>query len=96
LNSTEAFGLVQVEAMMNSVPSVASALPGVRQPVTMHGMGRVARIGDAAHLAECILEVLDEPAKFRGDVEFIQKAYDPNSIAAEYEKLFSHLMKKGK
>ena len=96
LNSTEAFGLVQVEAMMNGVPSVASALPGVRQPVTMHSMGRVARTGDSAHLAECILEVLDEPQKFRGDTALISKAYDPNSIAAEYEKLFSRLVKKGR
>jgi glycosyltransferase involved in cell wall biosynthesis len=96
LNSTEAFGLVQIEAMMNGVPSVPSALPGVRQPVSMHGMGRVARIGDSARLAECILEVLDEPGKFRGDVELIKKSYQPNSIAAEYEELFSRLMKKGK
>ena len=96
LNSTEAFGLVQIEAMMNGVPCVPSALPGVRQPVTMHGMGRVARIGDAAHLAECILEILDEPQKFRGDIESIKKAYNPDSIAAEYEKLFARLMKKEK
>ena len=39
LNSTEAFGLVQVEAMMNNVPCVASALPGVRRPVQMHRDG---------------------------------------------------------
>lgn len=96
LNSTEAFGLVQIEAMMNGVPSVASALPGVRQPVKMHGMGRVARIGDAADLAGCILEVLDEPKKFRGDVELIRKAYKPDSISAEYENLFERLMKKGR
>jgi glycosyltransferase involved in cell wall biosynthesis len=96
LNSTEAFGLVQIEAMMNSVPCVASALPGVRQPVMMHGMGRVARIGDSAHLAECILEVLEEPEKFRGDIESIKASYNPDSIAAEYEKLFERLMKKGK
>src|ERR1051326_6981080 len=42
LNSTEAFGLVQIEAMLNGVPCVPSALPGVRQPVLMHGMGRRA------------------------------------------------------
>jgi glycosyltransferase involved in cell wall biosynthesis len=42
LNSTEAFGLVQIEAMMNGVPVVPSALPGVRMPVRMHGMGRVS------------------------------------------------------
>jgi glycosyltransferase involved in cell wall biosynthesis len=62
----------------------------------MHGMGRVARIGDPAHLAECILEVLDEPQKFRGDIASIKKAYKPDSIAAEYEKLFERLMKKGR
>jgi glycosyltransferase involved in cell wall biosynthesis len=93
LNSTEAFGLVQIEAMMNGVPSVPSALPGVRQPVRMHGMGRVARIGDSVDLAEAILEVLDEPEKFRGNIESIKKSYNPDSIAAEYEKLFESLMK---
>ncbi len=91
LNSTEAFGLVQIEAMMNNVPSVPSALPGVRQPVKMHGMGCVSQIGDAASLAESILEVLDHPEKYRGDVPDIKKAYDPDSIAAEYEKLFAKL-----
>ncbi|HEX2996970.1 MAG TPA: glycosyltransferase family 4 protein, partial [Anaerolineales bacterium] len=92
LNSTEAFGLVQIEAMMNGVPCVASALPGVRQPVLMHGMGRVAKIGDPADLAVCLLEVLDKPEKYRGDSAAIRKAYDPDSIAAEYEKLFGRLM----
>jgi len=94
LNSTEAFGLVQIEAMMNGVPSVASALPGVRMPVKMHGMGRVARIGDASSLAESVLAVLDEPEKFRGDAESIKRSYDPDTVAAEYEKLFEGLMKK--
>jgi glycosyltransferase involved in cell wall biosynthesis len=96
LNSTEAFGLVQIEAMMNGVPCVPSTLPGVRQPVLMHGMGRVARIGEPDDLAACLLEVLDEPEKYRGDVEAIKRAYNPDAIAAEYEKLFKRLLKKGK
>ena len=96
LNSTEAFGLVQIEAMMNGVPCVPSALPGVRQPVTMHNTGRVAKIGDSMDLAACILEVLDHPDKYKGDTEAIKKAYDPDSIAVEYEKLFGRLMKKGR
>ncbi|MFZ5880665.1 MAG: glycosyltransferase family 4 protein [Chloroflexota bacterium] len=91
LNSTEAFGLVQIEAMMNNVPSVPSALPGVRQPVKLHGMGRVSKIGDAASLAESILDVLDHPQQFRGDMDGIRRTYDPVSIAAEYEKLFAKL-----
>jgi len=94
LNSTEAFGLVQIEAMMNGVPSVPSALPGVRQPVTMHRMGRVSTIGDSTSLAESILEVLNEPRKYKGDIEGIKKSYNPDSIAQEYEKLFAQLMGK--
>jgi len=94
LNSTEAFGLVQIEAMMNGVPCVPSALPGVRQPVIMHGMGRVANIGDSVSLAESILDVLENPQKFKGDIESIKNSYNPDSIAQEYEKLFERLMGK--
>ena len=94
LNSTEAFGLVQVEAMMNGVPSVPSALPGVRQPVLMHGMGCVAEIGDSASLAGAILEVLDDADKFKGNPSEIARQYDPDTIAMEYEKLFVRLMEK--
>jgi glycosyltransferase involved in cell wall biosynthesis len=94
LNSTEAFGLVQIEAMMNGVPSVPSALPGVRRPVQMHGMGLVSQIGDSASLAESILGVLDDPQKYRGDIEAIKNSYNPDSIAQEYEKLFQRLMKR--
>ena len=94
LNSTEAFGLVQIEAMLNGVPCVASALPGVRMPVQLHKMGRVARIGDPASLAESILEVLDGPKKFGDELATLKKTYAPDTIAAEYEKLFEILMRK--
>lgn len=93
LNSTEAFGLVQIEAMMNGVPCVPSALPGVRQPVKMHGMGIVSEIGNPESLAGAILQVLDNPEKYRGDMDALKKAYDPTSIAQTYEKLFERLKK---
>ena len=91
LNSTEAFGLVQIEAMLNGVPSVPSALPGVRQPVKMHNMGVVSEIGNSESLANAILDVLDHKEKYRGNIPAIQTAYDPDSIAQEYEKLFAKL-----
>jgi glycosyltransferase involved in cell wall biosynthesis len=94
LNSTEAFGLVQIEAMLNGVPCVASALPGVRMPVQMHGMGRVASIGDPDSLGRCLLEVLGDPARFRGDIASIRKAYDPDVVAAQYEELFEELLRR--
>jgi glycosyltransferase involved in cell wall biosynthesis len=93
LNSTEAFGLVQIEAMLNNVPCAASALPGVRRPIQMTGMGLVTPIGDTAALASAILQILAEPQKYRRDPAEIARAYDPDFVAAEYEKLFQKLGK---
>lgn len=94
LNATEAFGLVQIEAMMNGVPSVPSALPGVRRPVQMHNMGVVSEIGNSESLANSILEVLGNKEKYRGDVNAITTTYNPDSVAQEYETLFAKLMRK--
>lgn len=94
LNSTEAFGLVQVEAMLNGVPCIASALPGVRRPVQMHKMGEVIPIGDAPALADALLKVLDDRGKYQCDTADLARIYDPDSVAAEYEKLFAKLMGK--
>jgi glycosyltransferase involved in cell wall biosynthesis len=91
LNSTEAFGLVQIEAMMNGVACVASALPGVRQPVMTTGMGKVVPIGDANALADAILDILDRPVDYRKDPHEIARRFTPQAIAAEYEQLFEKL-----
>ena len=91
LNSTEAFGLVQIEAMMNGTPSIASALPGVRQPAIRHGMGEIVPIGDSAALAEALIRILSEPEKYRSDPEVIEKEYEPDTIAAAYENLFDEI-----
>ncbi len=94
LNSTEAFGLVQVEAMMHNVPCVASALPGVRRPVQMHEMGKVVPIGDSSALAEALLEILADREKYHCDTTALAKLYDPDTVAQEYEELFAKLMKR--
>jgi glycosyltransferase involved in cell wall biosynthesis len=91
LNSTEAFGLVQIEAMMNGVPCVASALPGVRQPVLTTGMGKVVPIGDAGALADAILDILNCPADYHKDALEIERRFTPQTIAAWYERLFENL-----
>jgi len=94
LNSTEAFGLVQVEAMMNNVPCVVSALPGVRRPVQMHGMGKVVPVGDSKALAEALLEIFARKEKYRCEPAALARLYDPETVAAEYEKLFEQLLNK--
>jgi glycosyltransferase involved in cell wall biosynthesis len=94
LNSTEAFGLVQVEAMINNIPCVASALPGVRRPVQMHAMGKVVPIGDPSALAEALLEIFARKEEYRCDTVTLANLYDPDTVAAEYEKLFEQLLNK--
>jgi len=91
LNSTESFGLVQIEAMMNCVPVVASNLPGVRQPATITGMGAIAAIGDADDLATKMLEVLDDPDRFAGDPPAVTRRFTPDNCAASYESLYDEL-----
>ena len=92
LNSTEAFGLVQIEAMLNGVPCVASDLPGVRQPVRQHAMGKIIPIGDSAALAEAAITVLKDPPAYQGDPRAIAQRYQPDTIAIEYEGLFAEML----
>jgi len=92
LNSTETFGLVQIEAMMQGTPTVASNLPGVRQPPRMTGMGEVADIGDAESLAAEIVKILNHPGHYQGDPGEISRMFDPLTNAAAYEKLYGRLL----
>lgn len=57
VNSTEAFGIVQVEAMFNGTPVVASNLPGVRVPILKTKMGELAEPKNPESLAKAILKV---------------------------------------
>lgn len=91
LNSTEAFGLVQIEAMINGTPSIASNLPGVRQPVMLHQMGRVVPIGDSASLSQALLDVIANKAKYLRNPDPIRERYNPDTIASEYENLFAEM-----
>lgn len=91
LNSTESFGLVQVEAMMNGVPVIASNLPGVRQPVTMTGMGEITPIGDAPALAAALIRVLGDKQQYLRPGPPIAQSFSPDQTAREYLHLFNTL-----
>ncbi len=91
LNSTESFGLVQVEAMLHGVPCVASDLPGVRQPVRMTGMGGIAPVGDAAGLADTVLQILEHRAEYYRPKAEISAMFAPEQTAAAYEQLFAEI-----
>jgi glycosyltransferase involved in cell wall biosynthesis len=92
INNTETFGLVQIEAALCGTPTVASALPGVRMPTRMTGMGRTAPPRDPAALADAILEVLARRADYVRPRAPIEAQFAPASTAARYEKLFEELL----
>jgi glycosyltransferase involved in cell wall biosynthesis len=94
INKTESFGMVQIESMSCGTPVIASDMPGVRQPVRSTGMGKIVPPRDSKALETALLEVLERPEKFGGDSQAITQRYSPETIAAEYEQVFSQVMKK--
>jgi glycosyltransferase involved in cell wall biosynthesis len=92
LNSTETFGLVQVEAMLCGVPSIASDLPGVRQPVLQTGMGEVVPVGDSQALAGAIIRVFGDRASYVRPRGEIAARWNTGRTAAAYEALFERLL----
>lgn len=57
INKTEAFGIVQAEAMLFGKPVIASDLPGVRVPINETGMGILVEPKNANKIAAAILEI---------------------------------------
>ncbi len=96
LNSTESFGLVQVEAMLCGTPSIASNLPGVRQPPRMTGMGAVVPIGDAEALAEAIHRVLRSPEDYARPRSLIEQTFSLERTVGGYEDLFDRVVRAAK
>ena len=90
-NSTESFGMAQVEAMLAGTPVVATDIPGVREAVRLTGMGRLVPPRDALALARAISTVLGDPDAYVCPEGEISARFDPEVTVDFYEQLFAEL-----
>ena len=86
LNSFEAFGLVQLEAMSHGKPVIVSDLRGVRIPIQYTGNGLLFRRGDVKELVKCIEYYYQNLKEI--DNKHIQNSYIKYFNQENFKKLF--------
>ncbi len=93
INQTEAFGMVQAEAMIAGTPIVASNLPGVRIPIRLTKMGLVVEPKNSEKLSQVILEVLKNKNKYSNKilVNNAKKIFDIKKVYKFYDQLLTTL-----
>jgi glycosyltransferase involved in cell wall biosynthesis len=91
INATEAFGMVQVEAMLCGTPVVCSDLPGARVPVLETGMGEIAKKKDSKDLAAKIVKVLNNRSDYVKKKKIVEDVFAPEKLLSSYEKLLRPL-----
>jgi len=94
INRTEAFGLVQIEAMLCGTPVVASDLYGVRTIIENTKMGLVSEKGNNNSLAECIIKVLSSPFEYIKPREEILSFYSNKKSLEDHIKCYEMVIKK--
>jgi len=92
VNSTESFGMVQVEAALCGTPTVASALPGVRVVARLTGMGLTVPPRDSRALADAVCEIIANRSTYIRPYSEIAEHFSPSTIAMHYEHLFESLL----
>ncbi len=78
INQTEAFGMVQAEAMLSGTPVIATNLPGVRIPIRLTKMGILIPPKNVKQMTKAIKEILKNKSK-----------YANNTLTANAKRIFS-------
>jgi len=92
LNSTEAFGMAQAEAMICGTPVIGTDIPGVREVVRRTGMGEIVPPHNAEALAQALIRVLHNRSQYIRPRSEIRSIFDPEQPPQQYEALFSTLL----
>ncbi|MCW2529514.1 MAG: glycosyl transferase group 1 [Pseudonocardiales bacterium] len=91
VNSLEAFGIVQVEAMIAGVPSIATDIPGVRTPVQKTEFGFVVPPHNPSAIATAIGALRRQPFDRAAGGRRTRELYGAANTINEYEELFREL-----
>lgn len=91
INSLEAFGIVQVEAMMLGVPCLVTDLPGVRMPIHHTGFGRVVPTRDAAAITKALEDMSSADFDREQGARISRDLYSAENVIARHSALFQSL-----
>ena len=91
VNAFEAFGIVQVEAMMAGVPALASDLPGVRTPVQETGFGVVTAPRDVAGIAAGLAQLRRAGLDREAGARRARERYALSTVIDAYEQVLAEL-----
>ena len=89
INAFEAFGIVQVVAMMAGVPAVVSDLPGVRTVVGNTGFGAVVSPGDVTGLTAALARLRDDPPEPVAGRTSAAALYSVDAVLDAYDAVFA-------
>lgn len=91
INQTEAFGMVQAEAMVAGTPVVATNLPGVRMPIRLTKMGLIIEAKNSEQFSQAILEILRNKKKFVNNrlIKNAQEIFNIKKVYKFYEDLIN-------
>lgn len=89
INQTEAFGMVQIEAMLCGVPVIASDLPGVRVPIQLTKMGKITPPKDSNAIAKAITTIMSNRNQYTNEklISNAKTIFDINKTYKVYDKL---------